>query len=443
VYVTNDEDSVTGPAYTTGERALITFMNTAVATQTIAVDNISLSSSATTPTTTTTTVPPTTTTTVPPGPFVPTPTVNPAGGIANVASNFSLSPYALLDPSAVDSSFADPSGNFRTHCEFSHVGRWDPIVSPGVAGQVGHGHMFFGNTSITSNSVNYNSLRTTGGSTCAGGGPSAGINRTGYWMPWMETTIAGTPKLVRPDYFNLYYKCFGPNGSSVTRAQQEQAIANCGKLPSGSASSGSLGFPNGLRMIAGDLPNNTNEDLDNNPATSSFHWSCSSSSSTSLTIPTSCPNPGDQLVGTIVFPMCWDGVSLDSANHRSHMSYKVDVSGNGSGSRIDCPTSHPVQLPTITEFVYFTVPSGGSLSGWKLSCDMNTTSAGSCLHADWYGAWDNTAQNAYVANCIQLFKSCNAPGNLGNNVSLSSVNTFWPGFSFGPTPGGPEYMNVP
>lgn len=42
----------------------------------------------------------------------------------------------------------------------------------------------------------------------------------------------------------------------------------------------------------------------------------------------------------IVFPSCWDGVNLDSPDHRSHMSYPDRVD-NGK-----CPPSHPKRFAT-------------------------------------------------------------------------------------------------
>lgn len=38
------------------------------------------------------------------------------------------------------------------------------------------------------------------------------------------------------------------------------------------------------------------------------------------------------------FYSCWDGVNVDSADHKSHVAYPTGAS---------CPTSHPVQVPQI------------------------------------------------------------------------------------------------
>ncbi|KAK0742554.1 hypothetical protein B0T21DRAFT_361647 [Apiosordaria backusii] len=44
------------------------------------------------------------------------------------------------------------------------------------------------------------------------------------------------------------------------------------------------------------------------------------------------------------FPTCWDGVNLDSPNHRDHVAYP-ETGTFESGGR--CPASHPVRLPQI------------------------------------------------------------------------------------------------
>ena len=48
-----------------------------------------------------------------------------------------------------------------------------------------------------------------------------------------------------------------------------------------------------------------------------------------------CP-AGSYLSAKIVFPGCWDGRNLDSADHKSHMAYPVKNA---------CPVSYPVGPP--------------------------------------------------------------------------------------------------
>jgi hypothetical protein len=44
----------------------------------------------------------------------------------------------------------------------------------------------------------------------------------------------------------------------------------------------------------------------------------------------------------VFFPSCWDGVNLDSADHKSHMAYPIQNYNGG-----DCPSSHPVHLISL------------------------------------------------------------------------------------------------
>lgn len=53
-----------------------------------------------------------------------------------------------------------------------------------------------------------------------------------------------------------------------------------------------------------------------------------------------CPNG---MRAQVNFPSCWDGVNLDSPDHKSHMAF-ASGGPNGGG---DCPASHPVHLVTL------------------------------------------------------------------------------------------------
>ena len=69
------------------------------------------------------------------------------------------------------------------------------------------------------------------------------------------------------------------------------------------------------------------------------------------------------------FPNCWNGTTMDSANHKSHMAYSA------AGM---CPASHPVRLPTIAIVLIYSPtsryarPSSGKFAG----------------HADFMNGWD-------------------------------------------------------
>lgn len=49
----------------------------------------------------------------------------------------------------------------------------------------------------------------------------------------------------------------------------------------------------------------------------------------------------------ITFPTCWDGVNLDSPDHRSHVTYAIGAGPTDGGPTGTCPESHPVVIPQV------------------------------------------------------------------------------------------------
>ena len=253
-------------------------------------------------------------------------------------------------------------GDFRETCQFSHMSYDDPIAAPGSVGA--HLHTFLGNTGTNANST-ATSLATTGNSTCEGGT----LNRTAYWVPSLIDTTDGTPQV--PSDSMIYYK---------------QGYNN---IPSASIKP----FPVGLRILAGNPGSSS--------AQSSTGFTCYNPNGTvtsTQSIPTDCP-AGSTLVIGVAFPQCWDGVNLDSPDHKSHMAYP----GNG------CPASHPVALTGITINVDYKVGPNGT-SKWRLSSDNydHSLPGGFSTHADWFGGWDRDILNTWTTLCINATMDCHA-----------------------------------
>jgi hypothetical protein len=302
----------------------------------------------------------------------------------------------LYDAGRIPASTAsEPSGNFRTFCGHSHLAYDDPIVYPGQEGAA-HLHNFFGNTATSAHST-YQTLRSTGDGTCQGGP----LNRTGYWVPAMHR---GDGKVVIPKTFELYYKGNGWR-------EEIQRIRN---------------YPDGLRMIAGTDIARTNQ-----PSWEHGAWSCNNGA-LQRSIPT-CPN-GGELEVEVRFPMCWDGVNLDSANHRSHMAYGTGGGGWITTSGGGCPTTHPVHLPEISLFVRWT--SDGGTGSWYLSSDRMpgmTHTPGTTFHADWFGAWHPTIQQTWTQECVREMRTC-VFGELGDGTALVNEPSVY---------GGPRFVDPP
>jgi Domain of unknown function (DUF1996) len=260
-------------------------------------------------------------------------------------------------------------GAFRTICLPSHMAKDDPIVKPGAPG-ASHLHTFFGNTAVNASTTSQ-SLRTIGNSTCRGGI----VNRSGYWVPSIIDTATGAA--INPVEMIVYYK----SGYQ-------------GVLPSSIVAP-----PAGLRMISGTAAatSPTAGEAYNRPA----NWVCNPATDPTqhAGIPTSC-GAGSTLGMMIRFPQCWDGINLDSPDHKSHMAWPTwgpEFGKNGAG----CPATHPVALPEITFNVYFLVPPGGA-SNWRLASDMYSSGPGGySLHADWWNGWDPAIMNVWIANCVR------------------------------------------
>ncbi len=278
-------------------------------------------------------------------------------------------------------------GALRLLCNWSKMGFDDPIVYPGQPGR-SHHHTFFGNTAINAFTTPGN-IRLTGNATCRGGT----INLSGYWVPSMIDTASGSP--IAPAWLLVYYKSgtwqYMPDGSVL------QPI------------------PYGLRMIAGDSALHRPGNI------GGFH--CFNNPSGLIrtvagydgqSIPVFCQQ-GDEVRYTIPFPQCWDGVNLDSPDHKSHMAYPEMHYAGDPQRQWRCPVGFPVVLPAITYTVIYSVPAGADLSRWRLASDSADPAVpgGYTRHADWINGWDPAISDLWSITCIRERRDCGS-ANLGD-----------------------------
>ena len=265
---------------------------------------------------------------------------------------------------------ANGDGAFRVTCTASHMSNDDPIVYPNQPGAAHH-HTFFGNTSTDAKSDVAN-LTIAGNSTCTGGS----MNHSAYWIPSMIDTATNTP--IKPDGAIFYYKSWDVPNALV-------------KQP-----------PKGLRMIAG---NGKSTSAD----TSSGRYSCITPSTGNGTPWTkTIPNcaVGTFLQMQIGFPQCWDGVNLDSPDHKSHMAEASQAYTTPN----KCPASHPIGIPQVAESFNFNVVTANQTKNWRLSSDNYATSTpgGLSAHADWVNGWDTTIMTGWIRNCLNKGMDCHA-----------------------------------
>jgi hypothetical protein len=305
-----------------------------------------------------------------------------------------------------DADTADPTGAFRTNCAASHYGQFDPIVAPGQP-DVGHWHMFFGNTGVDPYSTS-ETIASSGNSTCMGGT----ANRSAYWTPAMLDITPNDPDYLYPlvEPWQDANPYLADNGVQVYYKTGYNGVRPEDIVP----------FPAGLRIIAGMLPTATTAPTDNEIV--EFYClppGVFAPYGHGLDIQRPC-NAGDTLVQRILFPQCWDGVNLDSPNHRDHMAYGQGVEypwPPGPEIWHGCPETHPVALPEITVNVRYLVPfydgpdedplHDGVPPNWRLASDAyNDPHGGWTSHADWVNGWDPEVMERIVTECLNPGFNC-------------------------------------
>jgi hypothetical protein len=234
--------------------------------------------------------------------------------------------------------------NFWVKCYFSHYGNDDPIVYPGRPGR-SHPHTFFGNRSTDAFSTP-SSLRRSG-TNC-----KEKADHAAYWVP----TLYLDDRPVKPASIGVYHKM---KTTTVLHP-----------------------FPAGLELVAG------NSAAAQPQSTKVVYWTCWMRSGRFSSIP-SCPSKPlgfdgrkSYLTLHVVFPDCWDGVHLDSKDHKSHMAY----SDYGT-----CPASHPVQVPGLQFVIEYPILGGPGVS----------LSSGSpySAHGDFMNGWNQATLARIVARC--------------------------------------------
>jgi hypothetical protein len=238
---------------------------------------------------------------------------------------------------------------FVTRCKFSHTLSDDPIVKPDQPG-ASHSHDFFGN--VTTDAATTLASLSKGGTTCVDR-----KDHSGYWVP--SLTVNGQP--VQPRFANVYYQSAGKPYKSIKT------------------------IPRGLKVVAGNAMAIAPQGID------IASWNCGPDEDTALTsAPPTCAS--STLTLHIDFPDCWNGKTLDSADHKSHLAYH--------GRRGQCPAGFPVPIPRLRVNVHYPTKGG---SGVALASGGQYSG-----HADFFNAWVPSELQRLVHTCINAGKICKA-----------------------------------
>ncbi|MDT0264954.1 DUF1996 domain-containing protein [Streptomyces sp. DSM 44915] len=244
---------------------------------------------------------------------------------------------------------------FVAECEFSHRLPDDPIVFPGLPG-ASHSHSFFGSR-VTDAHTNLGDLLAAT-STC-----DPAIDLSSYWVPTLF--VAGEP--VEPQSATFYYLGEGVDEATLARTEP---------------------LPLGLKIVAGNAVATGPDDG------ATARWSCLHAGHVEPSKDfVTCP-AGSALESYLDFPQCWDGVRLDSPDHKSHMAFPV------AG---ECPATHPVPVPKLRQVLRY--PVTGDPATFELA-----SGAGYTMHGDFFNAWPEAEMRRRVTDCVRAVVKCGPDG---------------------------------
>ena len=270
-----------------------------------------------------------------------------------------LADFQAMKPKAV------PAGNvrvpeFNASCTVSHSNSDDPIVFPGLSG-ASHMHTFMGNDSTDANTTTM-TLLANAGSSC-----KPGEDRSAYWVPELQEN----GKAVNPHGVTVYY---GSRLQDPTKT---------------------VPFPQGFRMIVGDAK----RQVATPKGANGQFWCAGAGGEIGRSADGNWPVCAKtaELTYHLTFPDCWDGVHLDSPDHKSHVG--------GTGPDGTCASGKfPVTIPSLAFVIGY--PTSGTTAGFKLS-----SGNASSMHGDAFFAWEDAALGSRVKNCIVQKAKCDSFGN--------------------------------
>ncbi|XWW94145.1 hypothetical protein V2A60_002087 [Cordyceps javanica] len=265
---------------------------------------------------------------------------------------------SILALSSAVSLVTAQGGLFIVHCKALTVQRTDPILSPGELST--HVHAVVGGTGYYM-SMSNEEARNAHNTTC-----DKALDKSNYWQPQLYHQH-------NDDSFELI-KLLGIAAYYIDRTCDYKAgRRNC------KGAQGAIAPPKGLRIISGDTLRRTYDKSDKtNRAISHV---CLDPGQDYVELP---QKPCNEMRMQVYFPSCWDGKNLDSADHKSHMSFPA-IGDYNSGV---CPESHPVAVVSVfNEFFYNTRQVQAKDFRRWVYANGDTTGYG--LHGDYLQGWED------------------------------------------------------
>jgi hypothetical protein len=196
------------------------------------------------------------------------------------------------------------------------------IVAPGVSNGAHHTHDYVGNQD--NDAFTTNEEFAAAGTSCRNQG-----DKSTYYWPVLRLQD-GTQE------FDAQQLGGGAEGNTGRILTASQVTLNFVGNPRGKV----VAMPKFLRIITGDAKAFTN-----GTANANASWSCTGFEDRQLTDKYPICPEGSSLVRTSRFQSCWDGRSIDSANHRSHVAFADPRTGR-------CPNGFKAIPQLVQRLVY-------------------------------------------------------------------------------------------
>jgi len=256
-----------------------------------------------------------------------------------------------------------------------YKGRIDPIVNPGKV--AGHSHQVSGGNHFSAASASqnatqvYEDMMASSCTTCSIGE----IDLSAYWHPDLYYNWPnGTFSVVPYSGLTVYYLSREPATNYSKDPSSPKYIPNSKVWNP---------IPKGLRMLAG---NPYRRSYSGSIQDQAISYACLSSSGGNPErngFPTNNLTCDYGLRAQVYFPSCWDGVNLDSADHKSHMAYPIQNYNGG-----DCPSTHPVRIPGVFFEAMYSVSGLDHGKGHNPFVWSSGDSTGYSFHGDFLSGWE-------------------------------------------------------